>query len=261
MKQKFSLVGVVVAILLSGWMIQTSHAAITIPNIFSPFTTIQSSQLNANFAALGSSALNVNGDTMLGDLKFTDGLYDIGNSGAFRPRDLFISRNETVGGTLSLTGNQTNTTGSTLTVGANTLITSDLLNALKLSGVVPPANLGSGSATSATFLRGDSTYASIPTAPCYGVVVGKTASYGAALCDLVEITSGTSITITLPAASTGTAAANHIGLKNDVAAVVTVARTGSDTIDGVAGSFSTFGVQYESFDFVVNAAGTGWMVR
>lgn len=34
------------------------------------------------------------------DLKFTDATYDIGKSGATRPRDLFISRNATVGGTI-----------------------------------------------------------------------------------------------------------------------------------------------------------------
>lgn len=38
------------------------------------------------------------------DLLFTDTLYDIGKSGASRPRDLFISRNEVVGGTLGVTG-------------------------------------------------------------------------------------------------------------------------------------------------------------
>ena len=38
------------------------------------------------------------------DLLFVDALYDIGKSGASRPRDLFLSRNETVGGTLLVTG-------------------------------------------------------------------------------------------------------------------------------------------------------------
>lgn len=41
------------------------------------------------------------------DLKFTDGLFDIGKSGATRPRDLFLSRNATVGGTLGVTGAST----------------------------------------------------------------------------------------------------------------------------------------------------------
>jgi len=38
------------------------------------------------------------------DLLFVDATYDIGKSGASRPRDLFLSRNETVGGTLLVTG-------------------------------------------------------------------------------------------------------------------------------------------------------------
>lgn len=38
------------------------------------------------------------------DLKFTDATYDIGKSGATRPRDGFFSRNVTVGGTLAVTG-------------------------------------------------------------------------------------------------------------------------------------------------------------
>ena len=45
------------------------------------------------------------------DLLFVDATYDIGKSGASRPRDLFLSRNETVGGTLSVTGLLTPTGG------------------------------------------------------------------------------------------------------------------------------------------------------
>jgi hypothetical protein len=50
-------------------------------------------------AALGYTPMNVAGDTMTGDLKFTDATYDIGKSGATRPRDGFFSRNLVVGGT------------------------------------------------------------------------------------------------------------------------------------------------------------------
>mgnify|MGYP005816940903 FL=1 len=38
------------------------------------------------------------------DLLFTDNTYDIGKSGATRPRDLFASRNAVLGGTLDVTG-------------------------------------------------------------------------------------------------------------------------------------------------------------
>src|SRR3990167_7927762 len=51
-----------------------------------------------------SSALPLSGGTMTGNLLFTDATYDIGASGATRPRDLFLSRNATVCGTLDVTG-------------------------------------------------------------------------------------------------------------------------------------------------------------
>lgn len=42
-----------------------------------------------------------------GSLLFVDATHDIGASGATRPRDLFLSRNATIGGTLGVTGNTT----------------------------------------------------------------------------------------------------------------------------------------------------------
>jgi hypothetical protein len=51
------------------------------------------------------------------DLLFTDATYDIGASGATRPRDLFLSRNAVIGGTATLGGALTVQTGAT-TVGA-----------------------------------------------------------------------------------------------------------------------------------------------
>jgi hypothetical protein len=44
------------------------------------------------------------GGTMAGDLKFIDATYDIGKSGATRPRDGFFSRNVTLGGLLLMGG-------------------------------------------------------------------------------------------------------------------------------------------------------------
>ena len=42
--------------------------------------------------------------TLTQNLVFTDASYDIGASGATRPRDLFLSRNAVIGGTLGVTG-------------------------------------------------------------------------------------------------------------------------------------------------------------
>lgn len=53
------------------------------------------------------------------DLLFTDATYDIGKSGASRPRDLFQSRNATIGGTLAVTG--ATTLSSTVATGALTV--------------------------------------------------------------------------------------------------------------------------------------------
>lgn len=47
------------------------------------------------------------GGTMTGNLLFTDATYDIGASGATRPRDIFLSRNAVIGGTLNVTGHPT----------------------------------------------------------------------------------------------------------------------------------------------------------
>ncbi len=48
--------------------------------------------------------LPLNGGTLTGNLLFTDGTYDIGATGATRPRDLFLQRNLTVGGAVAVTG-------------------------------------------------------------------------------------------------------------------------------------------------------------
>ena len=48
-------------------------------------------------ASLGYTPANKAGDTFTGDLLFTDATYDIGKTGATRPRDGFFSRNLVVG--------------------------------------------------------------------------------------------------------------------------------------------------------------------
>jgi len=71
--------------------------------------------------------------TVNSNLLFTDATYDIGASGATRPRDLFLSRNLTVGGTLTLAGgvnlngNVTVGDSSADTLTINSTITSNLI--------------------------------------------------------------------------------------------------------------------------------------
>lgn len=67
-------------------------------------------QLNAKTLALIGSANS-------GNLLFTDATYDIGQSGATRPRDLFLSRNAVVGGTLGVTGVASFTAAPTVAAG------------------------------------------------------------------------------------------------------------------------------------------------
>jgi len=67
--------------------------------------TIQPAHVNdlqEEVAAL--EAALVGGTGLAHDLKFVDATYDIGKSGATRPRDLFLSRNATIGGLLTVTG-------------------------------------------------------------------------------------------------------------------------------------------------------------
>jgi hypothetical protein len=99
------------ALLLAGLVV--GEAQITIPYSFSAGQSISSSQVNANFTAV-AGALNRAGGTMTGDLLFTDASFDIGKSGATRPRDIFASRNGVFGGTFGVTG--ATTLSSTLAV-------------------------------------------------------------------------------------------------------------------------------------------------
>lgn len=92
-------------VLLLGLVARGAAAqGIVIPYTFVNGTAADADQVNANFAALANNALNRTGGTMTGDLLFTDATYDIGKSGATRPRDQFLSRNLSVGGTATITG-------------------------------------------------------------------------------------------------------------------------------------------------------------
>lgn len=56
---------------------------------------------SVRYEQLFGAFLPITGGTLTGDLLFTDATYDIGKAGATRPRDIFASRNVTVGGTLT----------------------------------------------------------------------------------------------------------------------------------------------------------------
>lgn len=82
---------------------------IAIPFDFAPNTKAKSADVDANFQEIATkfntyavqtdvSKTITASQTMAADLLFSDALYDIGKSGATRPRDLFLSRNLRVGG-------------------------------------------------------------------------------------------------------------------------------------------------------------------
>jgi hypothetical protein len=85
--------------------------------------------------------LQLTGGTLTGNLLFSaDNTRDIGASGATRPRDLFLGRNATIGGTLGVTG------ATTLAgLGATTITASGLITAQASVSVTGGAITGSGS--------------------------------------------------------------------------------------------------------------------
>src|SRR3989304_71180 len=82
------------------------------PRPHPPATTIGgtlSTAAQANVTSLGTLAAN---------LLFVDATYDIGASGATRPRDFFLSRNATIGGTVTSVGLLTVQAGLTVSSGS-----------------------------------------------------------------------------------------------------------------------------------------------
>jgi hypothetical protein len=96
--------------------------------------------------------------TVASDLLFPDATYDIGKSGATRPRDGFFSRNVVIGGTLGVTGAITGSlTGNASTAAA-------LQTARKISGT----SFDGSADVTVTFLFPGSTCGSAGSVPWYG---------------------------------------------------------------------------------------------
>lgn len=99
-------------------------AQITPTYTFAAGTIIDPDEANANFALL-QNALDRRGGTMAGSFLFTpDNTYDIGASGASRPRDLFLGRNAVVGGNVTISGTLT---AGTLSASGGMTLTGHLL--------------------------------------------------------------------------------------------------------------------------------------
>lgn len=76
---------------------------LTVGNVTVTTNATVGGTLGVTGAVTHSSTTTLTG-AITSNLIFTDATYDIGASGATRPRDLFLSRNAVVGGTLAVTG-------------------------------------------------------------------------------------------------------------------------------------------------------------
>jgi hypothetical protein len=202
-----------------------------------------SSAAAGSFTTLGASgAATFNGAVTLGDaaadnitfngtitshLLFTDNTYDIGASGATRPRNLFLAGNATVGGNLSVGGTLTLTGGVNLngnvTVGdssadtltINATITSNLLFTdntydIGASGATRPRNL---------FLAGNAT------------IGGNTTMTGTLTVDSTTDSSSTTTGSIQTDGGLGVAKALFVGTTANIAGAVTLS---GGTANGVA---------------------------
>jgi len=223
-------------------------AQVSVPNTLVSGAVIKASDLNTNFSTLGNHALDrLSGGNISGNVTADPGVTIDGI-------DLSVALCAACAATFKDLTLSSPTTGLTV-AGINVITSTAGIPVANLTGTIATARLGSGAADATKFLQGDSSW---QTTPCLPTVTAKSTTYTAALCDFVEGT-GT-FTVTLPAASTAIAGKkNIIDVKNVSTGVITVARAGSDTIDG-ATSY-TLSVQNQSITLIANASGTGWDIR
>ena len=131
-----------------------SNKTLVSPSITDPTLSGDISAANVTVSGntvIGDAAadtLTINATTT-SDLLFTDGTYDIGKTGATRPRDVFASRNAEVGGTLGVTGNTT--LSGTAEVTGDFAVNTNKVNVTAASGNTTIAGtLGVTGATTAT---------------------------------------------------------------------------------------------------------------
>lgn len=156
------------------------------------------------------------------NLTFTDATYDIGASGATRPRDLFLSRNAVIGGTLGVTG--ATTLSAALTYGGVALtnaVTGTGKMVLDTSPTLVTPALGTPSALVGTNITG--TAASLTAGTASAVAVGGITGLGTGVATALAVNTGSSGAVLL-----------HSG-----ALVGSSLSTGSGAISGGAGSFTT----------------------
>jgi hypothetical protein len=129
-------------------------ATITVPNVFTPFSTISSSQVNTNFSTIAANALDKRGDSMSGTLNTQVILPDITatrtlGSASFKFLDGFFSGVMTAGSLVlagSITGATTGAFSSNITVGGNANVT----GTLQVAGTTTLGFVNTGAAASSS---------------------------------------------------------------------------------------------------------------
>lgn len=249
MKRLLALTAVVGLVLVA-----RPEAQVTVPNTLVAGTVITAAGLNTNFTTIANHALDrLSGGTIAGNVTVDAGVtidgVDVGAQACISCTPTFakLTISNGTATALTVTGGITVGSGAVAlvdTTGKIPAISSTYfasvsganltgLNASNLSsGTIDPARLPSGLAMNTT---------------------AKTTTYTAVAGDFV-LGTGT-FTVTLPAASANTNLI--IDVKNVSTGVITVGRTGSDTIDGA--TTQSVVSQYQSYTFVSD--GTNWWIR
>ena len=196
-----------------------------------------------------------------------DNTFDIGQSGAFRPRDFFLARNAVVGGTLGVTGA---TTLTTATLNGNLTAATDItIDGVDLSDFLSGSNLtvpgtttlntvaytwpaAQGSAGTALRNNGSGTVS-------WGWASGVSSQSGSFTADNANdyyIVSATA-TVTLPACDSGRTGKWFHVKNTGAAATITLDGNASETIDGA--TTYAFSQQYAAISIVCNGGGA-WSI-
>lgn len=216
----------------------SASAQVSVPNTFVTGGRILASEVNANFDALESGALNRAGGTITGNIVVDSGItidgIDVGAVLGGTGTPTFASVTAT-----TFTGNLTgNVTGN---VTGNASGTAATVTGATQAAITSAANL----ATVGTI--GTGTWAA--TYP----LSAKVGTYTATSADRVLTANGT-FTITLYAAAGN--AGRMLEIKNIGSGVITIDGNGAELIDGAA--TQTLDGQYFSFTLVCD--GTGWSI-
>ena len=160
------------------------------------------------------------------DLLFTDATYDIGKSGASRPRDLFQSRNATIGGTLGVTG--ATTLSSTVATGALTVTGAATVSTTL--GVTGATTLSSTVGTGALTVTGNETVSG--TLGVTGATtLSSTVATGALTVTGNETVSGT-LGVTGATSLSSATVSSTLGVTGAATLASTLAVTGVTTLTG-----------------------------